>query len=442
MAKAKNLFVCSDCGFQCPKWLGQCPECHAWGTLEETLVEKKLQSSVLKPVEVNRFADIGLDSTTRIHCGNTEMDRVLGGGFVPGTVLLFGGEPGVGKSTLLLQLFANLADAYSVLYISGEESVGQIKLRGMRLGLSADGILVAHETRLEPLVELLEQLKPKFVVVDSIQTLQSVQLGSPSGTVSQVRHCAQCLIDWTKGAAATLVLVGHITKEGVIAGPKTLEHMVDGVFLFEGERDGELRLIRAQKNRFGPISELGIFRMTEKGLEVVPNPSALLIRQRPQNAPGSVIVPCVEGSRVFLVELQVLVTSTQFPSPRRLTNGVDPNRLAMVLAVLEKKAGLQIQGYDVFVNVAGGLQVREPAMDLAIAVGVYSAFRNLPVAEELAVFGELGLAGEVRPVSKSDLRIQECRHFGFKKVLRPPAEGDEALGQFTNSLMAALERAF
>lgn len=420
MARPRSSFLCSACGFPSPKWGGQCPQCQAWGTLEEQELLAETANKPRGPLALAAvYGEVPTQASPRFSSGIAELDRVLGGGLVPGSVLLIGGEPGVGKSTLLLQVAARLAETRRVLYASGEESAVQIRLRGERLGLGLPVFWLAHETRLEAILELLDRTQPELLIVDSIQTTAAQDLASPAGTISQVRHCTQVLLDLAKPKGMVVLLVGHITKEGALAGPKSLEHMVDGVFLFEGERSGDLRMIRAQKNRFGPGGELGVFRMMPHGLEVVEDPSALLLQNRPARMAGSIVVPCLEGTRVFLVEVQVLTGTTHFPSPRRLAMGLDLNRLALVVAILERKLGCSLQGLDIYANVVGGMAVREPALDLGLALALTSSFRNLPLPPGLAAFGELGLAGEIRPVARPAARLRECARFGLNTVLLP-----------------------
>ncbi len=382
----------------------------------------------------------------RFSSGFSELDRALGGGFVPGSLLLFGGDPGIGKSTLMLQTAGWLqSHGKATLYVSGEESHAQIKMRGERLGVNAPDLKMMSETCIDTLDGLLAEQPFEVVFIDSVQTMYTADIPSGPGSVSQVREVAARLLQIAKGRGTTVVLIGHITKDGALAGPKTLEHMVDGVFYFEGDKYHRLRLIRAQKNRFGPAHELGVFQMEATGLREMPNPSKALLEQRPESCAGSVVAPCIEGTRPLMVEIQVLLSNSTYASPRRVSMGVDPHRLALIMAVLEKKAGLQLQGLDVFVNVVGGISIQEPAIDLALALAIYSSFRNLPFSPELAIFGELGLAGEVRSVSQADLRVKECANLGFGKVICPEANavripgGVRAAG--VKTLTDALEQA-
>lgn len=445
MAKAKQHYFCETCGYQAPKWLGQCPGCGSWETL--TLVRER-KDAVGRAVKGNPkpvvYGAIKPEINSRFTSGIGEFDRVLGGGLVPGSLLLIGGDPGIGKSTLMLQVAANLqASGRRVLYLSGEESPSQIKLRGERLGLQADDLVLLSETSYEGLETVLEKDGFDTLIIDSIQTLHTTQIPSGPGSVTQVREITARLMTLAKSEGLTIFLIGHITKEGRLAGPKTLEHMVDGVFYFEGDKYHALRLVRAQKNRFGPVHELGIFQMESRGLVEVPNPSSVLLDQRPPACAGSVVVPCIEGTRPLLVEVQVLLSTSTYASPRRIAMGVDGNRLALIMAVLEKKAGCQLQGLDVFVNVVGGITVQEPALDLALALAVYSSFRNIPIASDVAVFGELGLAGEIRSVRRADLRMKECRNLGFTRVVCPKPSREEAPrgieASGVDSLVEALE---
>lgn len=446
MAKPKTLHVCSNCQHTTPKWQGQCPNCNEWGTLQESRVETRKGGVVATKAQIQEYGKIQTATHERYTSGLGEFDRVLGGGFVPGSLLLLGGDPGIGKSTLMLQVAANLQDSRKqVLYVSGEESGSQIKMRGERLGVKANDLKLLTETAFESLSDVLEKTQFDTVFIDSIQTMYCTDLPSGPGSVSQVREITNRLLFLAKTRDITVVIIGHITKEGSLAGPKTLEHMVDGVFYFEGDKYHRLRLIRSQKNRFGPAQELGIFQMEESGLAEVPNPSKILLDQRPKACAGSIVVPCLEGSRPLMVEVQVLLSNSTYSSPRRVAMGVDSNRLALIMAVLERNAGCQLQGLDVFVNVVGGINIQEPAIDLGLALAVYSSFRNLAFAPEIAVFGELGLAGEIRAVSQGDTRLKECRNLGFNKVICPKGNTSHIPDGLhvanVESLVAALEQA-
>lgn len=444
MARKKTQYVCSECGYQTAKWMGQCPQCKSWETLE--IQETRAGSKLDRPVELMTYSGIVSASVERFASGYKELDRVLGGGFVPGSLLLFGGDPGIGKSTLMLQVAGKLQQQKQrVLYVSGEESAGQIKMRGDRLGINAPDLSLLTETSFDALAQVLDKERFDVLFVDSVQTMFCPEIASGPGSVSQVREITTRLLKEAKSRNLTTILIGHITKEGNLAGPKTLEHMVDGVFYFEGDKYHRLRLLRSQKNRFGPAQELGIFEMEAKGLREVPNPSTVLLAQRPEACAGSIVTPCIEGTRPLMVEVQVLLSTSTYAAPRRVTMGVESNRLALIMAVLEKKAGLQLQGLDVFVNVVGGLTIQEPAVDLPIALAVYSSFRNIPLNSGVAVFGELGLAGEIRAVSGTEARLKECKNLGFDKVICPDIqgvhipEGLEAAGVAT--LVEALEQA-
>jgi len=428
MAKTRTEFICRECGSHFPKWMGRCPECGAWNTLEEAVVAqpaKSRQHAVPSGAaeQPRRLADITADHTARIDVPNSELRRVLGGGIVPGSVILIGGDPGIGKSTLLLQLTAMIAELGPVLYVSAEESAHQVKLRADRLGLQHKNLYILPEIHLGNILQQVEQMQPQLVVVDSIQAIYSNQLQSAAGTVSQVRTCASELLRLCKRANIPLFLVGHVTKEGAIAGPRVLEHMVDAVLYLEGERFHAYRVLRSAKNRFGSTNEVGIFQMEEKGMVEVPNPSALFLAERLPNASGSAIAVTMEGSRPILLEVQALVSHSTFPQPRRTSNGIDFNRLLLLTAVLSKRAGLKLSDQDVFVNVIGGLKVKEPAADLAVAIAIVSSYRNKPVHSDLAIIGEIGLSGELRSVSQIKRRVSEAAKLGFKQVLVPKLRG-------------------
>jgi DNA repair protein RadA/Sms len=427
--KVKTVFACQECGAQSSKWLGRCNECGAWNSfVEERPVPEAVATatagkrySLAATAGPQLYADIDVVQADRLTTGIGEFDRVLGGGVVPGSLVLLGGEPGIGKSTLLLQAAAHFARAYGpVLYSSGEESEHQIKSRGQRLGVEDAPLYILAETCLERILEEIARLRPSFLIVDSIQTVFSLKFQSAPGSIGQVRESATQLLFAAKGQNIPTFLVGHVTKDGNIAGPKALEHIVDTVLYFEGERHHTHRVVRAVKNRFGAVSELGVFEMTGGGLRAVPNPSALFLAERPLNAPGSVVLPCVEGSRPFLVEVQALVSSSSYGNARRMASGIDQNRLSLLLAVLEKRAALNLIGEDVFVNIAGGMTVDEPAADLAIIAAVASSVRNRPIKAGTAVFGEVGLAGEVRGTTQSAIRVREAAQMGFTRCVLPP----------------------
>jgi DNA repair protein RadA/Sms len=427
--KQKTVFACQECGAQSPKWLGRCADCGAWNSLVE---ERQLPQtatagaagaprySLAAAAGPQLYADIDTVVAERISTGVSEFDRVLGGGVVPGSLVLIGGEPGIGKSTLLLQAAAHFAQSVGpVLYSSGEESEHQIKSRGERLGVQPAPLYILAETCLERILEEVARLRPAFIIVDSVQTVFSLKFQSAPGSIGQVRESATQLLFAAKGQNIPTFLVGHVTKDGALAGPKALEHIVDTVLYFEGEKHHAHRVIRAVKNRFGAVSELGVFEMTGKGLRGVANPSQLFLAERRIGAPGSAVLSCVEGSRPLLVEVQALVSSTSYGNARRMASGIDQNRLSLLLAVLEKRAGMNLLGEDVFINVAGGIAVDEPAADLAITGAVASSLRNRAVRAGTAVFGEVGLAGEVRGVSQAALRVREAAQMGFTRCVIP-----------------------
>lgn len=419
MAKKATIYACSECGNQAPKWLGRCPECNAWNTYAEEMVAPSVAGSALSasagPVPIDA---IGADLAPRIPVALPGLDRVLGGGLVIGSVTLVGGEPGIGKSTLLLQTAQQLAHGGIVLYVSGEESPRQIAMRAQRLGTTHGNIRLFTETSIERIGAELEKLRPVAAIIDSIQTVHTSSNGSTPGSIGQVRDSAGALMAAAKRLSIPLFLIGHITKEGTIAGPKSLEHIVDTVLYFEGDKFQNYRVIRAYKNRFGPVNEVAIFQMHDDGLEEVPNPSAVLISQR-STAPGSAVLAAVEGTRPLLIEVQALASPTHFPSPRRMAMGVDSNRVSLLLAVLERRNGATFVTQDIYVNIAGGLQIDEPALDLAILAAVLSSHRDLPIALDVALFGEVGLLGEIRSVSQPDLRAREAVSLGFRRLIVP-----------------------
>src|ERR1051325_2067878 len=459
MAKSKSpklIFVCQQCGSQQPKWMGKCPDCGEWNSL----VEEKpstLQSEAsprggmfrMRETATVAYQDIESQDDARQPSGIEEFDRVLGGGIVPGSLVLIGGDPGIGKSTLLLEVADKLSANYgSVLYVSGEESERQIKLRGERLGINPKGLYLLPETCLERIFEQIDALDPQAVVVDSVQTVFSMKIESAPGSVSQVREVAGQFLMLAKNRTVPVFLIGHVTKEGAIAGPKALEHIVDTVLYFESERHHNHRIIRAVKNRFGAANELGVFEMTGTGLVPVANPSGLFLSERPAGASGSVVTACMEGTRPLLVELQALVTTTHYGNGRRMTQGVDSNRVALLMAMLDKRVGMNVLGDDVFVNVAGGISIDEPAADLGLVVSIASSFRNLPVDERVAMFGEVGLGGEVRATSQASVRVREAYAMGFKRCLIPQGnmigleydDGIEVVG--VRNVMDALDAVF
>jgi DNA repair protein RadA/Sms len=425
--KQKTVFACQECGAQSSKWLGRCSDCGAWNSFVEERSAPETQASaggqrytLASAAGSQLYADIDTVVAERLSSGIGEFDRVLGGGVVPGSLVLIGGEPGIGKSTLLLQAAAHFAQTIGpVLYSSGEESEHQIKSRGQRLGIERAPLYVLAETCLERILEEIARLRPALVIVDSIQTVFSLRFQSAPGSIGQVRESATQLLFAAKGQNIPTFLVGHVTKDGNLAGPKSLEHIVDTVLYFEGEKHHSHRVVRAVKNRFGAVSELGVFEMTGTGLRAVPNPSQLFLAERPASAPGSVVLCCIEGSRPLLIEIQALVSTSSYGNARRMVSGLDQSRLSLLLAVLEKRAGLNLIAEDVFVNVAGGIAVDEPAADLGILTAVASSVRNRPIQERTAVFGEVGLAGEVRAVSQSALRVREAAQMGFTRCILP-----------------------
>jgi DNA repair protein RadA/Sms len=422
--KQKSVFVCSECGSQASKWLGRCPDCSAWNSFVEektaAVVEMRSAAKAMGGGAARLYKDVDTVIAERISSGISEFDRVLGGGIVPGSLVLLGGEPGIGKSTLLLQAAAHFARSVGpVLYCSGEESEHQIKLRGERLGVEDAPLYLLAETCVERLIDEVDRVKPALLIVDSIQTVFSLKLQSAPGSVGQVRQAATDLLFTAKGRNLPTVLVGHVTKDGSLAGPKVLEHVVDTVLYFEGQQHHSHRVVRAVKNRFGAVSELGVFEMTASGLRPVPNPSQLFLAERPVNVPGSSVLATIEGSRPLLVEVQALVSASTFGNPRRTASGLDQNRLSLLLAVMDKRAGLNLSTDDVFVNVAGGMTLDEPAADLAIVAAVASSLRNRAVPSDVVVFGEIGLAGEVRATTQAALRAREARQLGFARCVLP-----------------------
>ncbi|XOS91245.1 DNA repair protein RadA [Brevibacillus laterosporus] len=423
MSKVKTKFVCQDCGYESPKWMGKCPGCNNWNTLVEELERKQVggrERGMSTKQKAQPITEVISDEEPRLDTTLGELNRVLGGGLVLGSLVLVGGDPGIGKSTLLLQTsFALAHQNNKVLYISGEESVKQIKMRADRLGVQTSNLLVVTETDLEQVEEQITFVDPDVVIIDSIQTIFHPAVTSAAGSVAQVRECTSHLMRIAKSKGIAIFIVGHVTKEGAIAGPRMLEHMVDAVLYFEGDRHNTFRILRAVKNRFGSTNEMGIFEMKEKGLTEVENPSELFLAERPIGVAGSTVVASMEGTRPVLVELQALVSPTSFATPRRMATGVDHQRIAMIMAVLEKRVGLMLQNQDAYVNVAGGVRLDEPAIDLAIAVSIASSFRDHSTNPYDVVIGEIGLTGEVRGVSRIEQRIREAEKLGFKRVIIP-----------------------
>ena len=422
VAKAKTVFSCSECGGQAPKWQGQCPHCNAWNTLLETVSEGAVSSRYHALAESSRLIRLGEVETAqapRLTTGISELDRVLGGGLVRGAVVLIGGDPGIGKSTLLLQALTLMSARCKVVYVSGEESAQQIALRSQRLQVDSGKLDFLAEIQLERIFNVLNSEKPDVAVIDSIQTVYSEALQSAPGSVAQVRECAAQLTRFAKTGKSALLLVGHVTKEGAIAGPRVLEHMVDAVLYFEGDTHSSFRLIRAVKNRFGAVNELGVFAMTDRGLRGVSNPSALFLSHHDSNVAGACVMVTQEGTRPLLVELQALVDTAHGPNPRRLTVGLEQNRLAMLLAVLHRHAGVAVFDQDVFVNAVGGVKIDEPAADLPVLLAIVSSLRGKPLPEKMVAFGEVGLAGEVRPVQRGQERLKEAAKLGFTLAIVP-----------------------
>ena len=430
MAKGKKtVYFCQNCGHEESKWLGQCPMCKEWNTF----VEEKIDSGVTKgttagaravresvrDARIVRLNDVTADDDTRVTTGIRELDRVLGGGIVPGSLVLVGGDPGIGKSTLLLQVCQRLAGEKKVLYISGEESQAQIKLRANRMGAFAQGLYLLCETNLEIIRGVIEKERPELVIIDSIQTMYSEEVSSAPGSVSQVRESTNLFMQLAKGLGISIFIVGHVTKEGTVAGPRVLEHMVDTVLYFEGDRHASYRILRAVKNRFGSTNEIGVFEMRETGLAEVKNPSEYMLSGRPENASGSVVTCSMEGTRPILIEIQALVCQSSFGMPRRTAAGTDYNRVNLLMAVLEKRLGMALGNCDAYVNIAGGIRLNEPAIDLGIVMAVVSSFRNRPVDEKTIVFGEVGLSGEVRAVNMPEQRVAEAKKLGFEACILP-----------------------
>lgn len=431
MAKGRETkFFCRECGYESGKWLGQCPGCKEWNTfVEEPAGKKKISAGIsINNIHQNpvSLTDISLQDEERISTGMMELDRVLGGGIVEGGMVLVGGDPGIGKSTLLLQMCRNLVNDYKrkVLYISGEESLKQIKLRALRIGNIGDGFLLLCETNLNSIQEVVREVKPEIVIIDSIQTMVCEEVSSSAGSVSQVRESTNILLQLAKGLGTAIFIVGHVTKEGVVAGPRVLEHMVDTVLYFEGDRHAAYRILRAVKNRFGSTDEIGVFEMEQKGLKQVANPSEYMLNGRPLDASGTITSCSIEGTRPILIEIQALLCKTNFGIPRRTTVGTDFNRVNLIMAVLEKRAGLKMSECDVYVNIAGGLKVSEPALDVGMAMAIISSYKDKILDSKTIAFGEIGLSGEVRAVSMASQRVQEAVKLGFETCIVPMASID------------------
>lgn len=425
-SKIKSIYVCSQCGYETPKWCGKCPDCGQWNTMNEEIKDTSPRASAVsavkkgisyeKPLSLN---SISTDDEERYNTGSKELDRVLGGGVVKGSLVLLGGDPGIGKSTILLQVCKHLSKNYSVLYVSGEESKRQLKIRASRLKIESDSILVYTQTDIEIICELIKAEKPDLVVIDSIQTMSLSELSSSPGSITQVRECTNYLMRTAKFLDIPIIVVSHVNKDGAIAGPKVLEHIVDAVLYFEGDKQMSYRILRAVKNRYGSTNEIGVFQMTDSGLSEVENPSLMLLSGRPKNVSGTCVACTMEGTRPILAEVQALATTTGFGNPRRMCTGFDYNRMSLILAVLEKRAGYYFSNVDAYINVVGGLRLDEPAVDLAVAVALVSSLKDVPISENALAFGEIGLAGEIRSVSHSQARVVEAYRLGFKSCVLP-----------------------
>lgn len=423
--KIKTTYICNECGYQTQKWLGKCPGCNAWGTLEETVIEEKKQITAKKTIsgaEVRRpkkLSDIQYNSEVRYSTGNGELDRVLGGGIVRGSLILVGGDPGIGKSTLLLQICKFVGKTRKILYISGEESERQIKLRAERLGVSGGNLYLISENDVGSIMECIQDVKPEVVIIDSIQTMHHEAIASAAGSVPQVREATNAFMSVAKQQNISMFIVGHVTKDGSLAGPRVLEHMVDCVLYFEGDRQLSFRILRAVKNRFGSTNEIGVFQMENDGLREVENPSAMLLEGRPENASGSSVVCTMEGSRGVLAEIQALVTPTGFGNPRRMSSGIDINRVLLMIAVLEKRARVNLSNFDVYINVAGGLKIDETAIDLGLCAAIVTGRADTPIPSDMIFVGEVGLGGELRSVSQLEKRLGEAKKLGFNTAIVP-----------------------
>ena len=417
MPRTKILYQCQSCGHSSPKWLGKCPGCNEWNSfIEEERVTKLKTQKTAEPITLGQ---VSYSNGHRHSTGIAELDRTLGGGVVMGSVVLIGGDPGIGKSTVIMQSLKGLSELGTVLYVSGEESNEQVKMRAERLNITSDNIILLPETSLEGILDVAREIKPRTIVIDSIQTIFSLELPSTPGSVGQIRECATKLMFYAKKHNVPLFLIGHVTKDGAIAGPKVLEHIVDTVLYFEGDKGNPFRILRAVKNRFGSTNEIGVFEMTSTGLKEVDNPSQLFLSERPVNVPGSVVTVSLEGTRPLLVEIQALASASSFGVSRRTAIGVDYNRINMLVAVIEKRLGIQLGSMDIYVNVVGGLKINEPAIDMGIVAAIVSSFRNQPVDTGVFTFGEIGLSGELRAISQAEVRIKEAAKLGFKKGIVP-----------------------
>ena len=432
MAKSSTVFVCGQCGYETGKWIGKCPACNSWNSFYEEKVVKGKNNESKKVADSKpiNLSEVKTENLPRFLTGFAELDRVLGGGLVQGSLTLVGGDPGVGKSTLVLQLCDKINVEGKILYVSGEESGTQIKLRAERLKVTNSNIVFLGETSVDLIDKTIEDVMPKLVIIDSIQTMYSDEISSVPGSVSQVRECTAKIMQICKKQNISTIVIGHVTKEGAIAGPRVLEHMVDTVLYLEGERFLSYRILRGVKNRFGSTNEIGVFEMRENGLEEVDNPSSFLLSDTSENLPGTVIVPAIEGTRTILVEIQALVTQTIFGMPRRTANGIDYNRVNLLMAVIEKNAGILLGNYDAYVNVVGGFKISEPAVDLGIILSIISSFKNIPISKDIVVIGEVGLTGEIRSVSMVENRIKEAQKMGFKKCIIPKNNADNLNSKF------------
>ena len=425
MAKIKSVYICSECGYESPKWYGKCPSCGEWNTMNEEIKDTSKSSPTVKSRSFSSYAkpysitEISTDDEHRYDTGCKELNRVLGGGIVKGSLILLGGDPGIGKSTVLMQICQFMGSSLKILYVSGEESKRQLKLRANRLGVNSPNLYVMTETDVEVVCEQIKNVKPDLVMVDSIQTMNLTELNSSPGSVTQVRECTNMLMRTAKGMDVPMFVVGHVNKEGSIAGPKVLEHIVDTVLHFEGDKQMACRILRAVKNRYGSTNEIGVFEMTDKGLKEVENPSVMLLSGRPKNVSGTCVTCTIEGSRPILAETQGLATQSGYGNARRMATGYDYNRLSMLLAVLEQRAGYYFSNNDAYINIVGGLRVDEPAIDLSIAMALISSLKDTPVDENAVVFGEIGLAGEIRSVSQAQMRINEAVRLGFTRIILP-----------------------
>ena len=435
MKGLKTVYVCSSCSHTSPRWLGKCPSCGTWNSFVEDVIStspekeqkqsKSTAYSLPRDFSATEFSKLEISEFMRIDTGLSELDRVLGGGLVTGSVVLISGEPGIGKSTLLIQICDSIGKSKRVLYVSGEESGGQIKLRADRLGVVGKNLFLLTENNVEKLISEIDRIKPDILIVDSIQTMFSDMASSSPGSITQVKECAMLLINKAKSEGISVIMVGHVNKEGSIAGPKVLEHMVDAVLYFEGDRRQAYRIIRAIKNRFGSTNEIGVFEMTERGLDQIPNPSEMLLADRPKNISGNCAVCIIEGTRPIIAEIQALVSPTSFPAPRRTTNGMDYNRMCLVLAVLEKRLGLRFSASDVYMNVIGGIEIDEPSADMGAALALISSLTDKVVPDDLVAFGELGLAGECRAVSELERRVNEAARLGFTQAVIPERNAEK-----------------